>query len=70
MPAHPSDDVKEIANELVAAVGTSFGATTYLFLSLGTAGSGEGMQVFEQATQRQEDAVALAERLLKTIRDY
>jgi hypothetical protein len=66
---HPSDDVKELANELVDAIRTSL-ATYYLFTTRNTAQSGEGMESFEKATQRQEEAVALAERLLKTIRDY
>jgi hypothetical protein len=68
--AHPSDDVRELTGEVVAAIGTSLSATRYLFLSLNTAGMGDGMDNFHNAEQRQREALALAERLLQKIRDY
>jgi hypothetical protein len=40
--AHPSDDVRELTGEVVEAIGTSLSATRYLFLSLNTAGMGDG----------------------------
>jgi hypothetical protein len=67
---HPADDVRELANEFVGAIGTSFSATYYLFVTRNTAQGGDGMKSFENATQRQEEAVALGERLLKKIRSY
>ena len=53
--AHPSDDVRTLANELVEAIRTSFGATYYLFLTLNTAAQGEGMETFHSAEQRHDE---------------
>lgn len=47
--AHPSEDVRKVANELIGAIGTSFSATWYLFLTLNTAAQGEGMETFHNA---------------------
>ncbi len=68
--AHPSDDVKTLANELVEAIRTSFSASYYLFLTLNTAARGEGMETFHNAERRHDEAVALAEKLLQKIRRY
>ena len=67
---HPSDDVREPANELVDAIGRSFSATSYLFFTRNTAAQGEGMETFHDAERRQGEAVALAEKLLQKIRRY
>jgi hypothetical protein len=68
--AHPSDDVRTLANELVEAIRTSFSASYYLFLTLNTAARGEGMETFHNAERRHDEAVALAEKLLQKIRRY
>jgi hypothetical protein len=65
--AHPSDDVRQLANELVEAISTSFSATYYLFLTLNTT---EGMETFHNAERRHDEAVALAGKLLQKIRRY
>jgi len=67
---HPPDDVREHANELVDAIGRSFSATSYLFFTRNTAAKGEGMETFHDAERRQDEAVALAEKLLQKIRRY
>jgi hypothetical protein len=67
---HSSDDVRELANELVDAIGRSFTATSYLFFTRNTAAQGEGMETFHDAERRQDEAVALAEKLLQKIRRY
>jgi hypothetical protein len=68
--AHPSDDVRTLANELVEMIRTSSSATYYLFLTLYTAARGEGMESFHNAELRHDEAVALAEKLLEKIRRY
>jgi hypothetical protein len=45
--AHPSDDVRTLANELVEAIRTSFSAPYYLFLTLNTAVRDDGMENFQ-----------------------
>jgi hypothetical protein len=64
--AHPSEKVRAQAQELVPAVGASFGSTG---LSLRTPSS-DTMEAFNIATEKQNEAVALAERLMETIRRY
>jgi hypothetical protein len=59
-----------LTGEVVEAIGTSLSATRYLFLSLNTAGMGDGMDNFHNAEQRQRESLALAERLLQKIRRY
>jgi hypothetical protein len=68
--AHPSEDVRKLAAELSGAVGTSFSATWYLFVTRDTAVGDEGMSNFHNAERRQQEAVALAEKFLEKIRSY
>jgi hypothetical protein len=65
--AHPSEEIKTEANELVPVFGASFGSTRYLWLQLSTS---ETMEDFNVATERQKEAVAAAEKLLEKIRRY
>jgi hypothetical protein len=65
--AHPSEEIKNEANELVPVFGASFGSTRYLSLRLS---SSETMEDFNVATERQKEAVAAAEKLLEKIRRY
>jgi len=68
--AHPSDEVRKLANELVEAIRVSFSATYYLFLTLGATSRSEGMEPFHNAERRHNESVALAEKLLQKIRHY
>jgi hypothetical protein len=68
--AHPSEDVRKLAAELSGAVGTSFSATWYLFVTRDTAVGEEGMENFHNAERRQQEAIALTEKLLEKIRRY
>jgi hypothetical protein len=68
--AHPSDEVRKLANELVEAIRVSFRATYYLFLTLNTTARVEGMEPFHNAERRHDESVALAEKLLQKIRRY
>jgi hypothetical protein len=65
--AHPSEEVKTEANELVPVFGASFGSARYL--SLRTPSS-DTMDAFNASTERQKEAVAAAEKLLEAIRRY
>ena len=66
---HPGE-LRKAASTIVEAMGTSLSATWYLFLSLNTAPQEDGMQNFRNAERRQNEAIALAEKLLQEIRDY
>jgi hypothetical protein len=68
--AHPSDEVRKLANELVEAIRVSFSATYYLFITLNTASRGEGMETFHNAERRHDESIALAEKVLERIRRY
>jgi hypothetical protein len=60
----------KLANELDEAMRTSFGATFYMFLTLNTGVRDEGMETSHSAEQRQQEAIAFAERLPERIRRY
>ncbi len=65
--AHPSEKIKNQAAELVPAIGASLGATRYLSLRTPSA---DTLDAFNVATEKQAEAVALAERLMGAIRRY
>jgi hypothetical protein len=63
---HPSEKIKNLADEVVGAVGQSFSATRYLSLQLPTS----TMDDYHNAVARQTEAVVSAESLLEAIRRY